>query len=91
MWLACWSANFVDPIDGACQAELDAEQAGDFAERALESAFGRSTIVADDVEHERVVQLAGRFEAIDQAADMMIGVCHEGGVVLHEPQGYTFF
>ena len=73
------------PLDGALQPELHAEQAGDLAERALQPALGARAVVADDVHDQRVVELAGRREAVDQPADLVVGVGHVRGVVLHQP------
>ena len=86
MGLARRAADLVDPLDRAFEAELHAEQAGDLAEGAFEAAFGAGAVVADDVKDQRVVEFAGRGEAVDQPADVVVGVGHVAGVVLHQPQ-----
>ena len=83
--LARRAADLVDPSCWPFQPELHAEQAGDLAERAFQPAFGRGPVVADDVEDQRVVELAGLLEAVDQPADLVVGVGHVRGVVLHQP------
>ena len=87
MWLTGRPADLVEPLDRALQPELNTDQAGDLAEGALQAALGTRAVVADDVHDERVVQFAGRLEAIDQPADLMVGVGHVCGIVLHQP-GY---
>ena len=74
--LARRPADLVDPLDRALQAELHAEQAGDFAERPFQPAFGAGAVVADDVHDQRVVEFAGGLQAVDQPADVVVGVRH---------------
>ena len=45
--------------------------------------FGARAVVADDVEDQRVVQLAQVLDGLDQAADLMVGVLAEAGEDLH--------
>ena len=51
--------------------------------RALERAFGRGAVVADDHVDQRVVQDAEVLERVDQPPDMMVGVLQEAGIDLH--------
>ena len=46
-------------------------------------AFGARPVVADDVEDERVVQLAEVFDGLDQPADLVVGVLAEPGEHFH--------
>ena len=46
--------------------------------------FGARTVVAEDVEDERVVAQAELFEAVDQAADLRVGMLDEAGEHLHQ-------
>ena len=52
-------------------------------ERAVQRAFGGSSVVADDVVHEGVVECADGLQAVDQTPDMVIGVLQEARVHLH--------
>ena len=60
-----------------------AVEVGHLVERALQRAFRRCAVVADDQIDQRVVEDVHVLQCIDQPADMMIGVLHEGGVDLH--------
>ena len=51
-------ADFIEPVDGALQSELDSKQAGHFAERSLQPTFGTRPVVSNDVEHQGVVEFA---------------------------------
>ena len=62
----------------------DAEQAGDFAEGPFQAPLGARAVVADDVHDQRVVEFAGRFQAVDQPADVVVGELHVRRVVLHQ-------
>ena len=55
-------------------------------EAAVERAFGRRTVVADDEVDERVVEDLEIFERVDQPADMVVGLFQEAGVDLHLPR-----
>ena len=50
---------------------------------ALRPAFGARAVVADDVDEERVVELADRLERVDQPADLVVGVLGEAREGLH--------
>ena len=52
---------------------------------AFRAALGARAVVAHDVEEERVVQRADRFELRDEAADFVIGVLGETGEGFHLP------
>ena len=52
-------------------------------EGAVERALGRGAVVADDHVDERVVERAELIDRVDQPADVVVGVLHEGGVDLH--------
>ena len=51
-------------------------------DRAVRPALGARTVVRDDHD-QRVVQLAGRLEEIEQAPDLVVGVLEESGEYLH--------
>ncbi len=63
-----------DPVEAQC-----------LVEGALETALGRGAVVAEDVEHDGVVQVAALAQRLDQPADLGVGVLGERGVQLHEP------
>ena len=57
-------------------------------ERAVRAAFGARTVVGGD-DDDRVVELAGLLEVIDQPADLVIGVGDEPGIDLRHPREQT--
>ena len=50
---------------------------------AVDVPLSRRPVVAQDVEHQRVVEDVERLERVDQAADVVVGVLEEPGVDLH--------
>jgi hypothetical protein len=60
------------------------------AERPLQATFGARAVVSDDVEDQGVVQLSGLIEAVDHAADLVVGKGEVAGVVFHQPGVHTF-
>ena len=73
------------PLDRALQPELNAEQAGDFAESPLESTLGTRAVVADDIHDQCVVEFAGRLQGCRSSRPTsIVGVRHVRGVVLHQ-------
>ena len=61
---------------GSCQ---NAVVGGQLIEGAFERAFGAGAVVADDVDDERVVELALVLHFLDHAANLMVGVGGIGG------------
>ena len=55
-------------------------------ERAIWPAFARATVVAGDVNDERVIEDPEIFDRIDHTADLIVGVLHVAGVDLHLPR-----
>ena len=68
-----------DVLDGL----LHAVEVGHLVEQPVHAAFGARAVVADDVEDQRVVELAGRLDGLDQPADLGVGVLAEAGEHLH--------
>ena len=62
---------------------FDAIEGGELVRRAVEHAFGAGAVVAADVDDQGVVELAEVFDGLDDAADLMIGVCLVRGIDLH--------
>ena len=60
-----------------------AVEVGHLVEGAVERALGRGAVVADDVVDERVVEDVELLQAVEQAADVVVGVLQEAGVHLH--------
>jgi hypothetical protein len=54
-------------------------------EQAVERALARGAVVADEHEQERVVELAGLLEEVDDPTDLGVGVLHVAGVDLGHP------
>ena len=57
----------------------DAVVGGQLIERAFERALGAGAVVADDVDDERIVELALVLDFLDHPADFMVGVGGIGG------------
>ena len=55
-------------------------------ERAGERALQAGAVVAEDVDDERVVELAHLLDRVEQPADVPVGVLLEAGVDLHLPR-----
>ena len=58
---------------------------------AVRAAFGARAVVADDVEEERVVELAHVLERLNQPADLVVGVLPEAGEGLHLAREQRFW
>src|SRR5262249_8340879 len=86
IWLGLRAANVVVLGQQAGQAELDAVQTRNAVDRALQTAFGRGAIVADDVNDQRIVELTFRSNGVDHASDLGVGIFEVGRVVLHHPR-----
>ena len=78
-----FGAQFLDPAELHVQRFLDRVEVGVLVVHADHAAFGARSVVADDVEEERVVQFAALLERIDQPADFVVGVFGESGKNLH--------
>ena len=76
----------VHEADRLLNRGLAAVEAHDLVRRADEGTFAARSVVAEDVDDERVVQLPHRLDRIDHAADLVVGVFEEVGVVLGLPR-----
>ena len=85
MRLGRGAADLVEFFFKPLETELDAIEARDLVDGAFKATLGRRAIVADDVEDQRVVELARLLDRRDKAADLLIGVIKEAGIVLHQP------
>ena len=65
-------------LDGGSPVEVD-----HLVERAVERAFGRRAVVAEDVIDQRVVEQVELFQIVQQASDMVVGVLQESRVDFH--------
>ena len=59
-------------------AVFEAVEIGDLVRRAVHRAFGAHAIVAEDVDDQRVVELAELLDRVDDAADLVVAVSHVG-------------
>ncbi len=75
--------HVVDVVHHLVGLADDAVERHHLVVRAFRAAFGARAVVADDVEEERVVQLADLFELRDEPADLVVGVLGEAGEGLH--------
>ena len=66
---------------GLLQRRLHPVQAHDLVGRADEGAFRARAVVAQDVDDERVLELAQLLDRVDDAPDLVVGVLEEVGVV----------
>ncbi len=74
--------DVVEILQLVLDRNLDAVEHGDFVRRADQCAFGARTVVAADVDDERVVELAHVLDGLDDAADLVVGVGEIGGIDL---------
>ena len=58
-------------------------QHDNLVERPGQPTFGAGAVVPEDVEEERVVQLAQRVDGVGQSADLVVGVPGKGREDLH--------
>ncbi len=62
---------------------VHAVEVGHLVEDAVHRAFGAGAVVADLVEDQRIVQLTGLGQSIDQPADLVVGLFAESGEDFH--------
>ena len=86
MRLATRRSDLVNSVDRTFQSQLNSQQAGQFAESSFQPAFGAGTVVANDVQHQRIVEFPGGFQAVNQSSDVMVGVSHETSIIFHQSQ-----
>ena len=79
------SPHVVDVIHHLLGFADDAVERHHLVVGAFRSALGARAVVADDVEEQRVVQLADLLELRDEPADLGVGVLGEAGEGLHLP------
>ena len=77
------SAQFVVVLEDVRDGFGHAVEIGHLIEQAVHGAFGARAVVADDVEDERVVELAHVFDGLDEPADLVVGVFAEAGEDFH--------
>ena len=75
-------AEFVQRVEVLLQVVGHVVEELVLVDRAVRPAFGARTVVRDDHD-QRVVELADRFEEVEQAPDLVIGVLEESGEDLH--------
>ena len=61
----------------------DAVPVAELVHDPVQAALGRRAVVAGDVDDERVVELAGLLDRLDDAADLVVGVLDRGAEDLH--------
>ena len=74
--------DVVEVLQLILDRNVDAVEHGDLVRRADQRAFGARTVVAADVDDERVVELAHVLDGLDHAADLVVGVGEVGGIDL---------
>ncbi|CKT39685.1 Uncharacterised protein [Mycobacterium tuberculosis] len=80
-------AELVEPV-GHEPRRLDVGQAVEVQHLvvgAVDRALGRGAVVVDDVEHQRVVEHTEALQAVDEPADVVVGVFQKARVDLHLP------
>lgn len=83
-----WRAELLDPL-GHELGRLDVGRSVERdhpVERAHQPALGRATVIAGDVDDQRVVEDLETPERVDDTPDLIIGVLHVAGVDLHLPR-----
>ena len=79
-------APLVDVLEHVRHRLVDAVEVRHLVEHADHAAFGAGAVVADDVDDQRVVELADVFDRLHHAADLVVGVLGEAGEHLHLPR-----
>ena len=75
----------IDELELLLGREGDAGDRRELVEGAGLGALHARTVVAPDVEDERIVGLAHRLDCLDDAADLVVGVLLEAGIDFHLP------
>ena len=76
-------AELVDHLQLVCHRFGDAVEIGVLVGAAVRAALGARTIVADDIEDQRVVEAAELLERVDQPPCLVVGHFGEAGEHLH--------
>ena len=77
------AAVLLDQRELLLRRQRDAVLHRHLVERAGDRAFHAGAVVAEDVDDQRVVELAQLVDRVEQAADVPVGVLLEAGVDLH--------
>ena len=80
------AAPFVDVLQHVGHRLRDAVEIGHLVEHADHAALGARAVVADDVDEQRVVQLAQILDRLHEPADLVVGVLGECGEYFHLPR-----
>ena len=67
----------------SCDGFVHAVKKRHLVKQAVHASFGTRAVVADDVENQRVVHLAGLLDGLDQPADLRVRILAEAGEDLH--------
>ena len=78
-------ADVIDALEHRGEILLDAIEECHLVEEPLRAPLGAGAIVADDIEDEGVVELAGGFDRLDHPAGVVVGLLEESGIHLHHP------
>jgi len=76
-------SEVVDPLRHILQRLGDTVPVAQLVHDAVQATLGRGAVVAGDVDDQGVVQLAGRLDRVDDAADLVVGVLHRSAEHLH--------
>ncbi|MNV90438.1 hypothetical protein D3C71_1848250 [compost metagenome] len=78
------STEFIQLREFARVAFRQSLYGAEIVRAAEQTTFGARSIVADDVDEHRVVELAVGLECIDQLADLDVGMFQKTGINLHQ-------
>ena len=85
------SPDVVEVLELILDRDLDTVEHGDFVGRANQLAFGARTIVAADIDDERVVELAHVLDSLDHTTNLIVSVGEVGGIDLDLANEHLFF
>src|ERR1700756_795861 len=77
-----WTAEFVNLLEILLQRVWHVVEELVFIHRSVRAAFGTGAVVGDE-QDEGVLPLADRFQEVEQAAIVIVGVGEEAGKDLH--------
>ena len=86
------SAEFVQALPQVLGRlhRLQAIEVAHLVKAAVDRSLSRGAVIPDDVEDERVIEDVELLEAVQDFADMVIGVFHVAGINLHLAPQYGF-
>src|SRR5207237_183387 len=89
--VSVWPAQLIVMLEHVLNGLLHTVKISHLVEHSAHATLGTRAIVANDVEDERIFELTGGFDGVDQASDLGVGIFGETGKYLHLPREQLFF